>query len=665
MTLSASKPQQQSSKHDAAPWAVLYRHTLLSLFAFRLLNALVLRTFFQPDEYYQSLEPAWWVAFGHDSGAWTTWEWKQHLRAALHPGLFALVYKSSNVLVTTLDLSASSRAAVLLATPKTLQAFIAALGDYYTYKLAQQVYGRHSRSAVCTILLTVGSAWNWFVSTRTFSNCIETTLTAVALYNWPYHWALGSDEVGFQLDSNILRIRRTDSVTLEEEEAIAEVDETTRLRRTLFCASTAVILRPTNAIIWLTLTTATFGRGMYRHGVHWEVDAFIRQGLFCSGIVLALSAFVDRLFYDVWTFPVWQFFKFNVLQSLAVFYGNNNWHYYLSQGYPLLLTAAVVPAALGLRNALILRDEPRCVSIQSRLILHRLALVSIVLPLVLSVLSHKEVRFIYPILPALHVIAALPFAKLVGFTDIIASGNANRRQRTFKPTLFGAFFITINVMLASYFSLFHNSGLIKVTDYLRSEFEAIRLPQAEIQTQLNRNLTFAILMPCHSIPWRSHIQYPPTFTTPGISGWALTCEPPLNLSPSEKATYQDEADIFYLDPAVWLKKNMVRDPPSGPPSPGVHAPDPADARKLWSNPNPQRGVWLNEGEGGQNTGVPNRRKRAWPDYLIFFKQLEPSMKATLGRSAYRECARFHNSLFHDDWRRTGDVIVWCLPDVHR
>lgn len=46
---------------------------LLFLVAFRVLNTLSIRTFFQPDEYFQSLEPAWEIAFGKDSGAWITW----------------------------------------------------------------------------------------------------------------------------------------------------------------------------------------------------------------------------------------------------------------------------------------------------------------------------------------------------------------------------------------------------------------------------------------------------------------------------------------------------------------------------------------------------------------------------------------------------------------
>ena len=46
---------------------------LLFLVAFRILNALSIKTFFQPDEFFQSLEPAWEIAFGAKSGAWITW----------------------------------------------------------------------------------------------------------------------------------------------------------------------------------------------------------------------------------------------------------------------------------------------------------------------------------------------------------------------------------------------------------------------------------------------------------------------------------------------------------------------------------------------------------------------------------------------------------------
>lgn len=46
---------------------------LADLVVIRLINAYCLSTFFQPDEFFQSLEPAWRLAFGPDSHAWLTW----------------------------------------------------------------------------------------------------------------------------------------------------------------------------------------------------------------------------------------------------------------------------------------------------------------------------------------------------------------------------------------------------------------------------------------------------------------------------------------------------------------------------------------------------------------------------------------------------------------
>ena len=53
---------------EQMPWIVFS-----SLLVLRVINAVSIWTFFQPDEYFQSLEPAWQIAFGQDSGAWITW----------------------------------------------------------------------------------------------------------------------------------------------------------------------------------------------------------------------------------------------------------------------------------------------------------------------------------------------------------------------------------------------------------------------------------------------------------------------------------------------------------------------------------------------------------------------------------------------------------------
>jgi len=70
----------------------LFFRLLFLLIIFRILNGLLVTTFFDPDEYWQSLEIAHKSVFGYGG---VTWEWSPNtaLRSFLHPGLFALLYK--------------------------------------------------------------------------------------------------------------------------------------------------------------------------------------------------------------------------------------------------------------------------------------------------------------------------------------------------------------------------------------------------------------------------------------------------------------------------------------------------------------------------------------------------------------------------------------------
>ena len=178
-TAQVSKPDQDQQVEqsgfrrralDRAQEAATSQDILLFLIAFRILNALSIKTFFQPDEYFQSLEPAWQIAFGEDSGAWITWvswshghyayvltseqEWKHQLRSAVHPVFFAVIYWLSSFISSALKLSPEFRADLLIAAPKVTQAILAALGDYYTWKLAKTTYGNRSNEAwavVCRV----------------------------------------------------------------------------------------------------------------------------------------------------------------------------------------------------------------------------------------------------------------------------------------------------------------------------------------------------------------------------------------------------------------------------------------------------------------------------------------------------------------------------------
>ena len=71
------------------------RRIFFTLLCLRIFNALTICTFFQPDEYYQSLEPAWNVVYGYGE---ITWEWKEVIRGFMYPSIFAIAWRICKLL---------------------------------------------------------------------------------------------------------------------------------------------------------------------------------------------------------------------------------------------------------------------------------------------------------------------------------------------------------------------------------------------------------------------------------------------------------------------------------------------------------------------------------------------------------------------------------------
>ncbi|KZM20058.1 glycosylphosphatidylinositol anchor biosynthesis [Ascochyta rabiei] len=611
-------PERPSTSYRDSPLRVF-----ALLLAFRTVNALTLRTFFQPDEFFQSLEPAWRLAMGGASNAWITWEWKTLLRSSLHPALFAAAYRVAAQLADVCGFSLPVRAELLLATPKVVQAVSAALLDCYTWQLAEKVYGRGSRTALTALAISVCSPWQWFCSTRTLSNCLETTLTAIAVYHWPWHWSTLAGH------GKTLREGKT-SVAAQ-----GDLGSVLQLRLSLLLAASACILRPTNVLIWLPISALTTWQASKRLRY-----ILIREVALCGSAVLACSVLSDRLYYGSWALPPLRFLYFNIAQSLAVFYGKNRPDYYLTEGLPLLLTTALPFAVVGLYQSFLGSPSPSTAStkgssiskdnatpIVSRDILSRLGWTCMTMAITLSLISHKEVRFLYPILPFLHVISAGP---LVSFYPT--------RAPLSRKAIVGLL-LAVNIVVAGYVSQIHQRGVIDVVHHIRHKHEArnslaSNTSPSSPSTHVS-NTTVGFLMPCHSTPWRSHLVYAE------INAWALTCEPPLHVPLAERATYLDEADEFYINPGPqrWLRDNMesVQTVTAGGSRSG----------QFWTQHDPK---------------FKAKYRRPWPQNLVFFEALEAEMKTVLGESRYRECWRGFNSHFHDDSRRVGDVIVWCLDE---
>ena len=251
------------------------------------------------------------------------------------------------------------------------------------------------------------------------------------------------------------------------------------------------------------------------------------------------------------------------------------------------------------------------------------------MPLVLSLISHKEVRFIYPLLPTLHVLTAPP---LVDFF-LPAVTHSNRAYMPRRLSL--VFLLLVNITVAIYTSVYHASGTINVLSYLRNQQQAHNpVGKSAYSPGASQRITAGFLMPCHSTPWRSHL------VDPNIHAWALSCEPPVDLNESQKAVYVDEADQFYNDPSQFLRENMA-----------------GGLRHL-----PRTPSYLVSSKPRETSAQAYQQAtlHEWPDYLIFFAQMEPTLHSLLRSSSYGECWRTWNTAWHDDSRRRGDIIVWCL-----
>ena len=114
-----------------------FQHSGLLLWAvlliFRVVNALVVDTYFNPDEFWQGPEIAHNIVFGYGH---LSWEWKLNakLRGATHPlVLFGIPYKILQIFGLDSPLAVTY-------TPRIVQGLLAGVCDMYIYKLALKLF---------------------------------------------------------------------------------------------------------------------------------------------------------------------------------------------------------------------------------------------------------------------------------------------------------------------------------------------------------------------------------------------------------------------------------------------------------------------------------------------------------------------------------------------
>ncbi|EWC46256.1 hypothetical protein DRE_04427 [Drechslerella stenobrocha 248] len=461
----------------------------LTVLGIRLLNALTLSTFFQPDEYFQSLEVA--ASWRPDSPSYVTWEWHHGLRSVLYPRVFQAVYLVVDAVSHTLGLSPAVNAELLVVAPKVIGAVTAAVGDLYTGLLARKLWGDGAGNYA--LLFSICSAWNWFCFTRTFSNCLETTLTVIGMSYWPWRSFNARD-----------------------------------LSLASLFAAISFTVRPTNGLISWAIGALLLEKLPSLKG---QATAVYQIGII-SGAVLLVNAAIDYGFYNRITFPFVEFYRLNVTQSISEFYGVSPWHYYYSQGMPLLLTGYLPLALFSLYKGLLSSNSS----------VRHLTVLANFVPLAFMITKHKEVRFLYPLLPMFH-------ALMAGVGLPALPRNWNRKWVV-------SAMVIINLPIAYYTGYIHQRGVVDVVNWLRVEHYSDHQSQVERPSSAAR---IGFLMPCHSTPFGSHLWNAALKSKAGeqtMSAWFLTCEPPVGLSIEERKEYLDEADQFYANATMWLAEKF-------------------------------------------------------------------------------------------------------------
>lgn len=346
--------------------------------------------------------------------------------------------------------------------------------------------------------------FNFAYATRTFSNNLEALLTMLAIQVWPI--------IPSPTLTKPSTITASSTRTLSSSRLLDK--HQANLMLGLLFVGLAIWTRPSALTHWIVPLLATFLR---QRGFIKKIN-FIWWGILAAVSCVALGISIDRLFYGQWTVSGWNFIKFNIVHRVSDYYGIYPWYYYLAGAIPAYLGSMLPLVIITLSNW-----EPQIVWLVQFLI-GSLTLNSLV--------PHKELRFLYPVMPILMIMAGQGYnylnqrIRLTGKWEII--------KRCYLIIL-----LLSNLVVGIYLARIHKIAPRPLMDYLRDEVDRGQV----------RKIYFA--MTCHSTPFYGYLHrtIPMEF---------ITCEPPLNHHGALEE-YVNEGNKFDKDPVGYLQSHLPPD----------------------------------------------------------------------------------------------------------
>lgn len=373
-----------------------------------------------PDEWWQSTEVAYHNVFGVGH---LPWEWSAELRSYIYPLPFDFAFR-------LLRLLGIDTALLMWLVPKMIASAAATAIDIQTYRLGakldkdlglvptkdKQPGDRGSEGLTVAKIAFIFSLAHWFtgyIGVRTQSNVLETLLLLTAT-----------------MQTNFLTF--------------------------LFFAGFGCALRMT-CVVPLTPFALIHVFGSIRsRGIRGLAQRVVELAIMLC-FWLAISMSVDFMFYGKWTLTPLNFFLFNVLKGHSAIFGTHPWHWYFSTAFPVvslpftLILPLLLSPSVWKRMATPARWR---VGIMCFSIVFTMAVYSLV--------PHKELRFFYPVVPLMIIIAAFLYLHHPWLLQKQAGGPSQPRFWLFM------FFVVTNVLTYLIISVGYRRGTLDVMAEVRS-----------------------------------------------------------------------------------------------------------------------------------------------------------------------------------------------------
>ena len=339
---------------------------------FKLFLAFNTRPVYQPDENYQSVEVAYQLIYGEVDLSWE-WDPKYALRSLSLPSLYYIMFYALKLLHLDWDL-------MIRYFPNVFHALLSLVADWYFVKIIHKLTAEHHKDtedknaiisyankvAVVGLLIYYTSWYSSILMVKTFSNTIEAVFNAIILYKW---LKIKGDGKLIDVDAIILTVLITISF----------------------------IMRNTSIVPWLIPMA-------YKVFVHKTLMKFLFWGFAVAIPIIVISVAWDSYYYGGLTFTALNFLNFNVLSGQSKHFGiNSPFNYVLI--YPLIQMMTLYPfLILGLVQDLIYHLKNKAFPLLSMIFWPYV--------FVLSLIGHKENRFMLPLFQICWILTAFSIVSL-------------------------------------------------------------------------------------------------------------------------------------------------------------------------------------------------------------------------------------------------------------